>query len=68
MTLAHADDGVQPGVTSSESAELRELKKLAAVRSRGLHLAGGDARRCGLRAVRLLRPAKITGPGRTLPG
>lgn len=27
MKLADVDDGVRPGVTSSESAELRELKK-----------------------------------------
>ena len=27
LKLADVDDGVRPGVTSSESAELRELKK-----------------------------------------
>ena len=27
MKIADIDDGVRPGVTSSESAELRELKK-----------------------------------------
>ena len=63
LKLADIDDGIRPGVTSSESAELRELKK----RNRLLEQENEILRRAAAFFAKEIAPKRGTRWSRTWP-